>query len=56
VSKRQERSDENLKKMPRRRLKREFLRRALGMKEVMQISCGWGWLVALEKWHQKSLE
>jgi hypothetical protein len=35
--------------MPRRRLRREFLRRALGMKEVMQIACGWGWPLALEK-------
>jgi hypothetical protein len=28
----------------------------LGMKEVMQITCGWGWPLALEKWHQKSSE
>jgi hypothetical protein len=33
-------SHEFLKKRPRRRLRREFLRRALGMKEVMQIVCG----------------
>jgi hypothetical protein len=26
------------------------------MKEVMQITCGWGWPLALEKWHQKSSE
>jgi hypothetical protein len=42
ASKCQGRNCGNLKKMPRRRLRREFLKRALGMKEVMQITCGWG--------------
>jgi hypothetical protein len=27
----------------------QFLMRALGMKEVMQITFGWGWPLALEK-------
>jgi hypothetical protein len=36
----QERSGGNLKKMSQRRLRKELLRRALGMKEVMQIACG----------------
>jgi hypothetical protein len=27
--------------------------RELGMKEVMQIACGWGCPLALKKWHQK---
>jgi hypothetical protein len=56
ASKGQGRSGGNLKKRPRRRLRREFLRRALGIKEVMQIACGWGCPLALEKWHQKSSE
>jgi hypothetical protein len=42
ASKRQGQSGENLKKMPCRRLRREFLRRVLSMKEVIQIACGWG--------------
>jgi hypothetical protein len=37
----QGRSGGNLKKRSRRRLRREFLRGALDMKEVMQIACGW---------------
>jgi hypothetical protein len=42
VSKCQGRSGGNLKKMTQRRLRREFLKRALDMNEVMQIACGWG--------------
>jgi hypothetical protein len=29
---------------------------ALDMKELIQIACGWRLPLALEKWHQKSLE
>jgi hypothetical protein len=45
-----------LKEEATKTLRREFLRRVLGMKEVMQIAYGWGWPLALEKWHQKSSE
>jgi hypothetical protein len=38
-----------LKKDVAKAFRREFLRRALGMKKVMQIACGLGWPLALEK-------
>jgi hypothetical protein len=46
--KRRGRSGENLKKRQQRHSRREYLRGALGMKEGMQIACGWRWPLALE--------
>jgi hypothetical protein len=36
--------------------RRGFLMRSLGMMEVMQTTCGWRWVLTLEKWPQRSSE